>query len=355
MATNETKASRIKQTYKDRRKNASFSGLPAFIENSEFKDKAEVARALSFVDAYTLHRPVRKKFPRRMYRVPWLGFEFGMDLMSTQNMSQFNKNINYILIVQDLFSRFIFTAFLKTKSAPDVLKGIKAVFKKVRAVKLSLPTWILVDEGKEWFNSTVLSFLAEKNVKLFSSRSGIHAAHTERAIRTLRDKLARYQTAHNTKDFLGGWDTIVRNFNNTKNKTTGYKPSEINVSNQDQVFLNAYSKIIGAKAKKLRLHVGQLVRVSRAKLSTFSKSSEQSYSTEIFRIAAAEQSVPVNFYYLEDLDKVPIIGTFYFEELVPVNIPEPSQESRKENVTATAKESPELPPETGSVAENNTT
>jgi hypothetical protein len=161
------------------------------------------------------------------------------------------------------------------------------------------PSFVLVDEGREWWNLPIMQFMADKGVKLFSSRSGVHGAHVERAIRVLRDKLGRYQTDKDTKDFIGIWPTLIRNYNNTKNKTTGFKPSEVTEENQDQVFLNAYSRIIGAKNKAPSLRVGDLVRIAADKISIFSKSSEQSYTSEIFKasliFSKRNLSTPCNF------------------------------------------------------------
>jgi hypothetical protein len=311
------KVSEIQKLYTDKRSTASFSGLPAFIENSKYKDKKLVEQQLSHLDHYTLHRPVRRHFPRRMYRVPWIGFQWGMDLMSTENMSNENNRVSYILYCQDMFSRYLWTAFLKSKSAAEVRRGLRQIFKS--ATKQRWPKYVLCDEGTEFWNSAVMEFMASKGVKMFSSRSNLHSAMVERTIRTMRDKLARYQTKYNTRDFIKIWPTLVYNFNHTKNRTTKFRPADVTVKNQDEVFRNAYARIIGAKAKRPSLSPGTLVRISRAKLR-FAKSSEQSYTTEVFKIVRAVESIPVEFYYISDLKNQPIIGSFLRQELIPVNI-----------------------------------
>jgi len=52
----------------------------------------------------------------------------------------------------------------------------------------------------------------------------------------------------------------------------------------------------------------------------FAKGGEQTFSTEIFRIRKVIERSPRPVYELEDLNKTPIEGLFYAEELTPVSI-----------------------------------
>jgi len=70
---------------------------------------------------------------------------------------------------------------------------------------------------------------------------------------------------------------------------------------------------------KATFHVGQLVRISKEKMR-FAKAAEQNFSTEIFRLAKVIERRPGAVYELEDLNRTPIDGQFYREELIPVRI-----------------------------------
>jgi len=65
--------------------------------------------------------------------------------------------------------------------------------------------------------------------------------------------------------------------------------------------------------------VGQHVRFSKEKMK-FAKASEQNFSTEILGICKIIYRTPRPVYELEDLNKSPIDGLFYGEELTPVRI-----------------------------------
>ena len=73
------------------------------------------------------------------------------------------------------------------------------------------------------------------------------------------------------------------------------------------------------KAIATKFYIGQHVRISKEKMR-FSKGAEQNYSTEIFRITKVIRRSPRPVYELEDLNKTPIEGQFYQEELTPARI-----------------------------------
>lgn len=66
------------------------------------------------------------------------------DLQDVKNISKYNERIQYILVLQDIFSRFLFTAPLKQKPAAEVIKGLRSIFAKGRKPKI-----LRTDEGSE--------------------------------------------------------------------------------------------------------------------------------------------------------------------------------------------------------------
>ena len=70
---------------------------------------------------------------------------------------------------------------------------------------------------------------------------------------------------------------------------------------------------------KAKFKVGQHVRISKEKMN-FAKGAEHNFSQEIFQIYKAIKMTPRPLYELEDLNKTPIEGQFYQEELTPVRI-----------------------------------
>jgi hypothetical protein len=58
------------------------------------------------------------------------------DLKDIKNISKHNDGIQYILVSQDIFSRYRFTAPLKQKKAAEVMKTLRSIFSKGRKLKI---------------------------------------------------------------------------------------------------------------------------------------------------------------------------------------------------------------------------
>ena len=69
---------------------------------------AETRAWLEEQDAYTLHRPVRKRFARNPYNVTNVGDVWECDLLDVQSYAKYNDSIRYILSVIDVFSKFLY-------------------------------------------------------------------------------------------------------------------------------------------------------------------------------------------------------------------------------------------------------
>jgi hypothetical protein len=64
-------------------------------------------------DAYNLHRPVRKRFPRNLYTVNNIMDVWEFDLVDVQGLSKHKDGINYLLIVIVVFSNYLNVVPLK--------------------------------------------------------------------------------------------------------------------------------------------------------------------------------------------------------------------------------------------------
>jgi len=119
----------------------------------------------------------------------------------------------------------------------------------------------------------------------------------------------------NTFDVL---PKFVRAYNDTVHSTTGMAPSRVTDSDVLAIW-KRMSRRRRIRVAKVKFSVGQHVLISKEKMK-FAKSGEQTFSTEIFRITKIIERRPRPVYELEDLNKTPIEGQFYAEELTPVRI-----------------------------------
>ena len=140
----------------------------------------------------------------------------------------------------------------------------------------------------------------------------------ERAQHTIRERLHKYFTYKNTHRYIDVLPHFVQAYNDTVHSTIGIAPS--NVTDLDVLAIwkkiNKKRHICSVRAK---LRVGQLVRISK-EMMKFAKGAEQNFSQEIFRITKVIKRKLRPVYELEDLNKTPIEGQFYQEELTAVRI-----------------------------------
>ena len=104
---------------------------------------------------------------------------------------------SYILIAQDIFSRFIFTAPLRSTS--DAVPELRKIFEEHGE-----PQELNVDKGPEW-GAALRELLREYKVELREKRAPEDLATVDRAIGTLRQALAR----QGAQSGSGAWATYL--------------------------------------------------------------------------------------------------------------------------------------------------
>jgi len=140
----------ISDLYYDEGSPAGFSTLPKLraAEVSETKTKKGKLQPVSSTkawleeqDAYTLHRPVRKRFARNPYTVTNARDVWECDLLDVQSYAKYNDNSRYILSVIDVFSKFLYLIPVKTKSGPADTSGDPYGYARIRARNFSIKTF----------------------------------------------------------------------------------------------------------------------------------------------------------------------------------------------------------------------
>eukprot|EP00734_Pompholyxophrys_sp_LG126_P000099 Pompholyxophrys_sp_v1_NODE_6_length_8036_cov_9.951134.p2 type:complete len:370 gc:universal NODE_6_length_8036_cov_9.951134:6863-7972(+) len=306
----------IKQLYHD--PEVGLRGIDSFLKKLKERDieikKEELKNILSEMESYTLNRPVRKKPPEeRKIIVPDVFNTLQADLVFMDvpqgaPASQ-NDGIKYLITVIDVMSKYAWVKPLKNKRGETITKAMEPIIKKIK------PQYLQVDMGSEFYNETFQKMLQENDVNMYSSQSDHKAAIVERFNRTLKGLMSRLFDAQQTFRYIDTLDRIVNNYNNSVHRTIKMKPIDaIKDSNQFKVqdaFNLSKSKQISIKPPVFQ--VGDLVRIPKAK-TIFSKEIIGNWTIEVFKISKVLVTQPVT-YRLEDLNKKPIKGAYYENEL----------------------------------------
>ena len=118
------------------------------------KTAGELIAWLEPQDAYTLHRPVRKSFPRNPYTVNNIMDIWDCDLVDVQGLNKYKNGIKYLLSVIDVFSKYLHVVTLKSTTVPSVTSAVQPFLNdpKYSNPIRSRPICVQTDRGKEFLN-----------------------------------------------------------------------------------------------------------------------------------------------------------------------------------------------------------
>lgn len=308
--------------YTDIKHPASFGSAANLYKAAKVKDKTItntiVKKWLQSNHAYTLHKPLKRRFLRRKTIAPGLYHQLQIDLVDVANIRTKNKNVRFLLTAIDIFNRKAFAIPLKTKRGTDVVVALANIFSQYPYVK-----FIQADQGKEFFNSHVLEYLKQKGIKLFYTSSDTKSAIVERFNRTLKERMYRYFTNYNTKSYLPILDQLIDSYNNTKHSAIGIAPNQVSKRNEKLVWDFQYKKYIQKYGSKpFTYKIGDVVRISKVK-KEFRKGYLPKFVEEYFKIHDRLSTFPPT-YKLIDINGEIIKGSFYAAEIQLV-VPKPGE------------------------------
>jgi hypothetical protein len=263
-----------------------------------------------------LHRKLWKNFRRRKVHVPYLDHTWSADLVDMKSLSRQNKGFKYILNIIDVWSRYAWSVPLKTKTAIDVTNAFAGVFKTSGRV----PKFLWVDQGKEFYNSQMTALLEEHGIKRYSTFGEGKAVMVERLNRTLKEKMWKYFTRHQTKNWIDNNDALLEWYNHKEHrgigKRTPYSMSMWPNAVQDNEFC------FTPKHLKAKYSIGDYVRISKDK-GVFGKGYTANWSQEQFIITSIRESTcgELPIYKLKDWYHETIQGGFYEPQVQLVKYP----------------------------------
>ena len=273
----------------------------------------QIRKWLQNQDAYSLQRPVKRKFKRNKVIVGGLNDIWDIDLASVENLKKYNDNIRYLLIVIDVFSIFLYVEPLTDKKAVTVLNALKSII-----AKGVVPRTIRSDKGGELNNRYVKQFLKSKNVYYFTTQNETKANYAERVIRTLRNMMFIYFNSKKTYRYMDILQDLVSNYNNSPHSSLGnITPAQVNAQNESRIWEKLYVDTVkpGKSYRQLfKFKVGSLVRTSQLP-TVFEKDYQQKWTSEIFKVSSRRYRQAIPVYYLNNFHGEQIQGSFYESEL----------------------------------------
>ena len=277
----------------------------------------QIRRYIQSLDDYSLQKPVRRAFKRARVEVSGPFEQYDADLADMSNISKQNSGYCFLLVVIDVFSRFLWMEPVKTKTAKEVLKAMRTVVSRGR-----IPKRMRTDKGSEFDNRLFRKWCTDNNVHYFTTQNETKANYVERVIKTLKTMMYRYFTKYRTYKYIDKLQDFVRSYNATPHRSlNGLAPKDVNESNKVQLF--AYMYLRNKKHQKrhkisFKFNVGDLVRITHLK-QPFTRAYQQQWSSEIFKIQKRFLRQGIPQYRLIDFQNEDIKGNFYQSELQKVD------------------------------------
>lgn len=258
------------------------------------------------------------------------------DLADVSNIASHNDGYRFLLVLIDIFSRFLFIVPLKNKQNQTIIEGLKSVFQKGRK-----PHTLRTDKGSEFKNRWVKAFLKKEAISVIYTQNKTKANYAERVIRTMKNLMYRYFMKTRTYRYVTVLQDLVNSYNKRPHRSLGSNaPANVNKDNADEIRLDTYlsrqkktkldknvkveedvktsNKVLRKRIKPVfKYKIGDNVRISQLK-HPFQRDYQQKWTGEYFKVSVRYKRGGVPVYKVRDLDDDAIEGTFYESELQKV-------------------------------------
>ena len=237
--------------------------------------------------------------------------QFDADLADYISIADSNDGTQYLLLVIDIFSRYVWIEPLKNKTNSDVIDGFEKIFRQGY-----IPRRLRTDQGTEFLGQIMQPFYKHYNITHFVSYNDQKANYAERAIKTIKSKLGRYMAYHHSGRYIDSLEDIVHSYNATHHASIGMPPDQVTPDNEDSVWWMQYrpKKAQQHTPQRFRFNVGDNVRIPHLSMA-FGREYRSRWTQEIFIITQRFHRDGINVYNIEDGKKEEIYGTFYEGEL----------------------------------------
>lgn len=287
--------------------------------------KINVAQIENFLETsktYTMNKPSKKVRKRVRVMVAGLDDQFDVDLASMDKYIYVRANDEYkfLLVVIDIFSRYLWVRPLKDKTALNVIAAFDDIFRKSGR----LPRRIRSDRGSEFTAAETQNYFRRKGINQIFTANEMQANYAERVIKTLKSKINKYMVNVNSKRYIDVLQDLVKAYNNTWHYGIKLEPKNVTRENERRLWWQMYWPGETFNEEKLRLNkkrnlfkfeIGDFVRLSLRK-QKFQREYNEKWTGEVFIVAKRflrEGSIDV--YRVTDYEGEEVKGSFYRNEL----------------------------------------
>lgn len=270
----------------------------------------DVNEWLSGKRSYTFHRRAVQKFQRRKVVTSGIDHQWQADLMDVRHSKRQNGGTTFLLVVIDVFSRFVFVRPLLSKTSTAVAAAFSNILKKHKRKPFKLQT----DKGTEFLGWPFQTMLRENRIHHFTTHQDVKAQIAERFNRTIRELMTRWATETDQDTYLRVLPKLVYFYNYKRKHTAfGTPPGKVTRRNQRLIFDRQYRKYLSAVPRRHKFNVGDTVRLT-AWRPTFHRAKHKNFTRRLFNVINKMHTNPPTYQVLDD-EGEPIHGAIYESEM----------------------------------------
>jgi hypothetical protein len=311
----------LQELYYDPKHSASFGGKEKLFQAAKQEGRHDVTRArikkfLREQETYSLHHSVNRQFKRNKVMTTGIDDQWEMDLMDMVSYARENNNVHYVLLVIDVFSKYIWLRPLQNKSGPVVKQAIEAVLNGPRK-----PSRVRTDKGQEFWAKVVQQYFKSEGITHFTSQNELKANIAERAIKTVKAKIQRYMTYNQTFKYINHLQDFATSYNKSIHGSIKMAPNDVSEDDEVTIWKRLHWPTSTELVKRphFKYNVGDNVRLTYLR-HAFHREYDQNWTGEVFKITRRYIRGGLPIYTIKDFNEKDIEGTFYQNELQKVFI-----------------------------------
>ncbi len=293
-----------------------------------------IQKALSRVDAYTLHREYKQPKAYNPFYAYVRRTRFQADLVDMSRLHKANGYFKYLLVIIDVFTRKIWVVPLKSKSAASMVAALRPWLEELEGDRSSgQKRHLYTDRGTEFVNAPVRRLLRGYDMQSdLAQRSLNKAALAERVNKTLQVRIYKYLTHTGRLRYVDRLQEIVGAYNNTRHRTLEkLTPEQADRRENEVLVREIHGRRYMALERRTRrrrerhtqLRKGQHVRIKvpgGKRVGKDSRAYTPFFQDELFVVTGVSRRMPVPMYKVHSLKTgQEARGRFYRNELTPVD------------------------------------
>ena len=227
-----------------------------------YKDASEYYDKQAVNQIYKKQNQSKKYTPIESPRYEPGDLQIDLMIMSKFPKNQ-NKGYQYMLNILDVYSRYVKSYPIKTKSDKEVFIHVEQYVKEFRKIYPKNKISVTIDNGSE-FKGKVKKFFNDEGIKIYiatpNENTKMRNMLVERYHRTFWEKLRKILTHEESLKWINYYEDITENYNNSIHSRTKMSPKSIFIDKEER----SLDSLVYAKNKNT-LNVGDIVRILKNK------------------------------------------------------------------------------------------